>query len=334
MVVLLIVMRSLCSRDGILFFATAAFTPRRLLLLFLFWVVAVLTTLFMPHLFYGEVTIIPVRLVLSTFGEPLAPSTQNFSQLAYLTISVFAVFAFARMLRDEALRQHALAAMSLGAVLVVLTGFLDYLSQYVPLDSTLAPFRTASYALMTEVQIMGGKRVVGLMPEASAFGGLCIMFLGMIYFFRHAMTDKRLRERLAPALVFLLLLFVWLSTSSSAYVGLFVFLLMAVIEWGWRKSSRTPGTFGQRGLGFEFWTALSTLVGLGLVILINPGLLDPIIERSTRWSSTRPRPAPTRSAACGPPWAGKRLSTPGAGVWASAPHARPTSPQRCSAIPA
>ena len=132
---------------------------------------------------------------------------------------------------------------------------------------------------MTEVQILGGKRVVGLMPEASAFGGLCIMFLGLIYFFRHAMTHRVMREQLAPALVFLLLLFVWLSTSSSAYVGLFVFLLMAVIEWGWRKSSRAAGSFRQRGLGFEFWSALATLIGLGLVILVNPGLLDPIIEK-------------------------------------------------------
>lgn len=279
MVVLLIIIRNLCSATGPYFFTVTALSPKRGLWLFLFLLVAIFATLFMPRLFHGEITIIPVRLLMFTLGEPLAPSKQNFSQLAYLGISILGVLAFARMMLDEHMRQEALKAMCLGAALAVLTGMLDYLSQYIPLSALLEPFRTASYALMTEVQIMGGKRVVGLMPEASAYGNLCLCFLCLMYFLRHAMTDRRLREQVAPGLVYLLMLFVWLSTSSSAYVGIFIFLLTAVIDWAWRKSPGAGDMFGHRGLGFEFWTAVAALAGVALVILVSPSLLDPIIEK-------------------------------------------------------
>lgn len=278
MVSLLIIMRSLGNRGGVKFFVNAACSPKRLLLLFIFWLVAILSAVFMPRLFAGEVAVIPVRLEFTTSGHPLAPTTQNFSQLAYMTISVLAVFAFARLLRDPEQRKHALSAMCLGAAMVILTGFLDYLSQYVALDALLEPFRTATYALLTEVKVLGNKRVVGLMPEASAYGGLCIAFLCLIYFFRHAMADHWLRGRVAPALIFLLVLFTWLSTSSAAYVSLGVFGLVAVIAWVWPKRRKVAGQFMPRGLGFEFWTASTALVCLLLILLFKPSLLNPLIE--------------------------------------------------------
>ncbi|MFI8480855.1 hypothetical protein ACIGCM_09805 [Pseudomonas sp. NPDC078700] len=278
MIVLLLILRTITAPGGVQFYATLALSPKRLLWLFMFWLVAIFTTIFMPRFFAGEITIIPVHLQLYTEGEPLWPTSQNFSQLAYLSISVFAVFAFTRILRDANTRQHSLAAMCLGGAMAVLTGLLDYLNQYVPLNPLLDPFRTATYSLLTEVQVTGGKRVVGLMPEASVYGIRCLMFLSLLYFFRHAMTDRWLRERVVPALTLLLVLFIWLSTSSASYVGLIVFFLLAVIEWAQRKSSRRSSSFGRKGLGAEFWTAWTALIALGLVILFAPNLLDPIIN--------------------------------------------------------
>lgn len=278
MFVLIIILRALGNMAGLRFFAESALSPQRLLLLFLFWLVAIFVTLFMPRLFYGETNIIPMRRLLPTLGIPLEPGTQNFSQLAYLSISVFAVFAFARLLRRPAMQQVTLKAMCLGAALVVLTGFLDYASFYIPLDPLLSPFRTASYSLMTDVEIFSGKRVVGLMPEASTYGSLCIIFLGLMYFLRHAMVDRMLRRRVAPTLAVLLLVCLWLSTSSSAYVGLAIFGLVALAEWTWRKSTRFVGSFGHRGLGYEFWGALAGIFALGLVIIVNPAMFDPVID--------------------------------------------------------
>lgn len=275
MVVVLIIIRTLGTLAGMRFFMESALTPRRMLLLFLFWIVALFTTLFMPFLFYGEINVIPMRRLLPTLGIPLEPGAQNFSQMTYLSISILAVFAFTRVLLKPGELQVALKAMCLGALLVVITGLLDYASLYVPISPLLEPFRTASYTLMTEVELFGGKRVVGLMPEASTYGSLCIYFLGLMYFLRHAMADRFLREKAAPALVGLLLLFIWLSTSSSALVGLAVFGLVALAEWAWRKSHARA--LGHRGLGFEFWGALAALCIFGMVLLFSPALLDPMI---------------------------------------------------------
>ncbi len=275
MLALLIILRTLGGRGGLPFFVCAACSPQRLLLLFLFWLVAIVTALFMPRLFAWEVTIIPVRLTLGSSGEPLLPSAQNFSQLAYLSISILATFAFAHLLRNPAQRQHALAALCLGAALTLLTGLLDWLTLYLPLEPLLRPLRTATYALMTEVSLLGGKRVVGLMPEASAYGSLCLSFLCTVYFFRHAMHGW-LRERAVPLLSLLLVLFIWLSTSSASYVGLLVFALLAALEWLWRHGSRRRPAYLLRGLGFETWAALLALVGVVLVVLLRPGLLDPL----------------------------------------------------------
>ena len=145
---------------------------------------------------------------------PLRPTAQNLSQFAYLTISVFSVFAFAQILQSPAARQHALKATCLGGAIAAATGFLDHASQFLPLDPVLAPFRTASYALATDVEVLGAKRVVGLMPEASAFGGLCLAFMGALYFYRRAIFDEAIRTVWAPIVLGLLAVCGWLSTSD------------------------------------------------------------------------------------------------------------------------
>ena len=77
--------------------------------------------------------------------------------------------------------------------MTVFTGALDLASHYLPLQPVLEVFRTATYALLTDVAILDAKRVVGLMPEASSFGGLALAFLASLYFFRRAMPPGRAR---------------------------------------------------------------------------------------------------------------------------------------------
>ncbi|WP_198341818.1 hypothetical protein [Oceanisphaera avium] len=276
---LMTIIKVLLNKDGMVFFLAQAMKRNRLLLLFLFWVVAVVITLFMPRLFAGEVSIIPVRFTGFTLGDPLTPTSQNFSQLAYLSISIAYVFATFRLLRNAEYYGYLIKAILLGAVLVVVTGALDYLDYFVDIDPLLAPFRTASYALLVEVEIMGGKRVVGLMPEASAYGSLCVFFLCLVHFFRDAIPQTWVRERLAPALVLLLILFIWMSTSSAAYVGLAAFLLVAVSEWSGRRSTLYLSMHKNRRFGFEFWTAWLLLSMLGMIVLFSPDSLDPVVDK-------------------------------------------------------
>ena len=114
-----------------------------------FWLVACAATLLMPRIFEGQVTIFPVRSAEMIVEELLHPTTQNFSQLTYLSISVFAVFCFIRLTCKHYQPADLLGPIRVGALVTVATGAIDYASNFVNLTSVLDPFRTASYALLT-----------------------------------------------------------------------------------------------------------------------------------------------------------------------------------------
>jgi hypothetical protein len=277
-VALLLIVRQLGSVRGLTHALDFALRRSGLLLLFLFWLVAGIVTVFMPRFFADAIQIVPVRAGALSDTAPLVPTVQNVSQFVYISISVLTVFAFARMLRVEPMRRHALAALCLGAALTVFTGGLDLASQYLPLQPALELLRTASYALLTDVEILDSKRVVGLMPEASSFGGLTLAFLASLYFFRRAMPAGRLRQRVVPILMLLLILLAWMSTSSAAYVGLGLFGVAAAAEWCWRLVAAGHNPYLRRGLSIEFWLGAVATGTLLLIVIAMPQVLTPIRE--------------------------------------------------------
>ena len=281
-VALLIIARVFTARGGLNLFTNIALSKKHGLFLFAFWVVGIFTTIFMPRLFSGDVMVVPLRGISLAYAFPLAPSSQNFSQLIYVSISILSVFAFIEMFREEKMRQHAIAAMCLGATVQVVSGFLDFLNYYLPLDFILETFRNASYALAVDVEIFSSKRVVGLMPEASAFGNMCVNFLAFIYFFRRACEDAFLREKAIPVLIVALILLVWLSTSSASYVGLGFLGAMIGFEWMWRALKDKRNRLLKQGLMVELWLLNIALICFLTTVLVYPELFDPIIERVDR----------------------------------------------------
>ena len=277
MVAVLLIARQLLNRQGLNYLANMALLPSGLLVLTLFWAAAIFATLFMPRLFAGAVNVVPMKITAFMQIARLQPTTQNISQLVYVSISVLAVFAFARMLRQRAMRMHVMYALFLGGALAVFTGLLDQASQYVQIQPLLAPFRTASYSLMTEVEILGGKRVVGLMPEASAFGAVTLIFLVSLYFFRRAMPPGTLRDRAVPVLLALLLAMTWLSTSSAAYLGLGLFGLVAALEWASRALLAGSNPYLRRGLLQELGIAAAGICLLVVAIAFNPAMFEPFM---------------------------------------------------------
>ncbi|SLJ95943.1 hypothetical protein [Novosphingobium mathurense] len=278
LVTLLIILRTFCKPQGPAAMLTLALMPQKLKLLFLFWLVAAVTTFFMPRLFENAVMIVPIRGILSDTA-PLRPTLQNLSQFAYLTIAVFSVFAFAVVLQSAVMRQHALKALCLGGAMTAATGLVDHASRYLPLDPLLAPFRTATYALVTDVEVLGARRIVGLMPEASAYGGICLALMATLYFYRRAIFDDALRTVWVPVILSLLALCAWLSTSSGTYVG--VALLGGVAGLEWLLRANTDGqrfAIYRRGLGGELCVLLTLIVGVSLLLIIRPEILNPVFE--------------------------------------------------------
>jgi len=272
-------LRTFINGRALKFGLSALFAPRGLLLLTAFWAVAVLVTIFSPRFFAGHVIVVPMKVTRFFQSGFLQPTTQNISQIMYLTISVITVVTFARLMIDAKQQQNALKGLCIGGGLAVFTGILDLSSHFIPLDWLLDPFRTASYVLMTDVTLEGGTRqVVGLMPEASSYGALCTQLLTLVYFLRHAITDHFYRQKVVPVVAALLLLFVWLSTSSSAYVALVVFGAFAGLDFLWRAKKARRGTRAGRELELEFWVvaAVTAIVFTGFVA--RPEIFDSLFR--------------------------------------------------------
>ncbi|MCJ2183916.1 hypothetical protein MTR62_14605 [Novosphingobium sp. 1949] len=276
MIALMLVARAFARRDGPAVALGLALRPNRLLLLFLYGCVAIIVTVFMPRLFAGSVQVIAVRGGNLDQVVALRPTMQNISQLAYLLISIMSVFAFARILQSSWVRQQALQALCLGGAVTALTGFADFASQFLPLSSLLEPFRTATYALAIDVEVLGGKRVVGLMPEASAYGGLCLAFLCAIYFLRPAIASHRLRETYAPMVLITLLACAWIAKSSGTYVGLGLFFVIAALEWFLRINARSRPD--QRGIVGELALVVGLVIAVSLVLIVRPDTLSPVYD--------------------------------------------------------
>jgi hypothetical protein len=274
---LLLIARVFLSFKAIDFMASIVVKPQRLTLLLLFWLAALVTTIFMPRMLARQVEVIPLKVDLTTSAAFLEPTSQNISQLVYMTISVLTVCAFTFVLRESAARRHALLALCIGAGIMIVAGALDFASQFAPIGPLLEPFRTATYSLLTDAEILGSKRVVGLMPEASAFGGTTLTFLSAIYFFRRAMPEAYIRSGLVQAIIVLLLVSVWISTSSAAYVGLFVFLVAAGMEWLWRGTMIARGSRLRRGMTAELLVLTAILTIVAIVTVVDTAIWTPLL---------------------------------------------------------
>jgi len=160
---------------------------------------------------------------------------------------------------------------------VIFTGFLDLASQYASIDFLLSPFRNATYTLLTDAQVLGSKRITGLMPEASSFGALSIAFLSTTYFLKSTYFQSSFKP-FVYVNIGLLLLMVWLSTSSAAYVALGVFGLLVFFEIFWRAAVSTKSQLYKSSVLPDVIAIFLIIIGLLLLYLIAPKVFNPLYE--------------------------------------------------------
>lgn len=259
------------SRPGWAFLIATAFSPGRLGLVTALMITAALSAVFYPRIFAGMVDVVPLRGEVTAVAgawTPLGPSTQNISQLAYFLISSVLIFCFGFLMQYPRYQQVLLKALLISSVVAVITGALDYASQFVNLSFLLDPFRNATYRLLAEEDLLNTKRVVGLMPEASAYGPMCVSRAVLLLFWKDAFESARLRRYTLVAVVPLLLLFAVLSTSSAAYLAIAAlaaaFALRSALQSFRRHAGANTGPF------------LWTLIGMGvLTALVMAYALDP-----------------------------------------------------------
>ena len=217
-------LKALLQRGNIARGLDSGLDPRRVGYFSAFLAFSLLSAFVLPQLFRGQIEVVPVSYVAGT--TLLQPTAANVTQSGYMVISFATTLVFSILGARPAFRHHFLLALLVGAIVLIITGLVDLATYYTGTSSLLEPFRTASYTLLTDVEAVGSKRVVGLTPEASVYGALCVNTLASLIFLR-PLYGRFERRVLVPLVIFALLAMAVACTSSSAYVGLSVLGVVA-----------------------------------------------------------------------------------------------------------
>jgi hypothetical protein len=239
----------------------------------LFLLVSIVTALIMPRLFSEDVVIIPMRE--NSAADLLHPIMANLTQSGYVTLSVLTVFAVTLISGESGFLNTLRAAMLTGGIVCIVTGLVDLVASSTGLSALLEPFRNASYAYLTEVDIGGTKRVVGLTPEASVYGPICVEFAAAIGLLRTLYPEGR--ERLVATVVAVsLVAMALLSTSSTAFGGLAVLVLVYALNW--IRRAFFSSSLGQREVRGELLVGFGAMIALLVVVLVHASLFNPLLD--------------------------------------------------------
>jgi hypothetical protein len=201
---------------------------------------SICSAIFFPRVFAGLTYIFPVRAEANAGYSlvPLAPSTANFTQSVYFTadfICFIALYGYASL--SDGWRTVAKAALFCAGLNLVF-GALDMLTYWTNTTELLAVIRNANYRMLNDTEVAGFKRIVGSFTEAAAFGSTTLGYFA----FCLKLWLQGFHTRLTFVLAALSLGAMVFSTSTTAYVGLSVFLLLVYLECLFKLLSRPVST--------------------------------------------------------------------------------------------
>jgi hypothetical protein len=246
---------------------------RNLGFLAIFLLVGAVATAVMPRLLAEEIVIVPMRENWTT--GLLTVTMQNFTQFGYVSLSVVTVFAVALMAYEQWFAQTLLVGILVGCLICILTGLIDLAAASAGMESWLKPFRNADYAFLTSVEVAGAKRVVGLTPEASAYGPICVNFATAIVLLRNLYAEGTQRI-LATGIAIGVVVMAVLSTSSTAFLGLA--LLGVVYVGNWARRAVFSSELGQSGLIGELLVGLGLSAAVLYILIARANLFDPLVN--------------------------------------------------------
>jgi len=177
---------------------------------------AVVGSWLFPRLFAGQTSVfVQSAMRRGVVEASLAPVSGNITQTGYFVLGGLTAIALSILLLHKDSMDGVRRGFLVWCVVHAGLGLIDLLGKIAGAGDVLGPIRTASYAMLTEVQEGGFWRITGANSEASTFGGLSLVCLSFCYVYWRR-TQSRLAQGLAASLLVLLVL----STSSTAYVGL------------------------------------------------------------------------------------------------------------------
>ncbi|MGG6896910.1 hypothetical protein [Rhizobium sp. BR 315] len=209
-------------------------------LLLLLTAFGIFTAIFFPRMFQGMTQTMSVERMVGARSlialVPLRFSSNNITQSVYAAgglICFIATFAF--------FRRDTMPLTFVKGILIVSSvdlGFAlaDIITHFTHTDSLLSFVRTANYALLTNAEKGGLKRISGTFPEASAFADFTLVLFAIIT----SLWLSGIRSTITGAFAGLLLVALILSTSATALIGLAAILPILSLQ-SFLAFRREPG---------------------------------------------------------------------------------------------
>jgi hypothetical protein len=194
---------------------------------------SILTALFMPRIFEGQTFVFAVR---ATYGgaELLQPATSNITQSIYFTADATCFLAFAAFAGTRGGVRTLLNVGLFCATLNLVFAFLDLLTYFTNTTEIFDLIRNARYNQLADTEVAGFKRIVGSFVEASSFGSATLGYFGLTL----RLWLLGYKPRLTFSVCWLSFTAILFATSTTAYVGLTVFLGFTYLELLLRGISR------------------------------------------------------------------------------------------------
>jgi len=223
---LFVYLRILTPRGG--FLGLLPDSIRANLWLVLFTLYGIAAALILPRLFAGAIDVYPMRApnyATIFYREPLAPSPQNITAMVFLAGSLMiALSAWCTCRIQGGVNTLISTVIWVGWAHIAL-GIFAAVAANTPADMILEELRNANYSQLNQ-ETSGFVRISGLFPETSAFAS----FGFAIFVLCAELWLRSIRPKATGTLVLAMFAILFMSTSSTAYISLFVYALTIVLR--------------------------------------------------------------------------------------------------------
>ncbi|MBY0383506.1 MAG: hypothetical protein K2W78_16560 [Xanthobacteraceae bacterium] len=195
---------------------------------------SLLSAYFLPRFFEGQTFVFAVR-AQNSGSVLLAPSMSNITQSIYF-IGNFVCFILLSAYANSAAGRRVLLNAALACAILNL-GFaaLDLITYWTGTTDLLSFIRNANYTLLSDTEVAGFKRIVGSFTEASSFGYCTLGYFA----FTSQLWFNGVRPRLTFVVMMLSLISLVFSTSTTAYVGLGIYLIVVYGATAFRFATKS-----------------------------------------------------------------------------------------------
>jgi hypothetical protein len=182
---------------------------------------SVVMAFFLPRLFEGQTLIFPVRAE-NSLTAPLAPSTANLTQSVYFIGNLVCFLLLSAYANSGSGKLVLWRAAIYCAALNLAFGALDLITYFTNTGELLSFIRNANYALLSETEMAGFKRIVGSFTEASSYASSTLGYFA----FTSRLWLLSVNPVATGTLAFLSLVALLFTTSGAGYVGLSILLFL------------------------------------------------------------------------------------------------------------